>query len=227
MVVGSTWLRHSAGRIYSRFRAACPSRIAPTLESVETTEGTGTLIEICFFEALRENALFRAHLLGGVDLAANSPMGRAFAGASDSPVRCVGLAGYFMVMVRSRSAFAVVPDGVSRTPFHGFDAKCFLLRGSRLLEDIEVAALVAAFEMGGGSLAAQVAVNALLIDGKLSGHVFRVLLVRSAMDYIWFHNLGFTSFRGRGSAFGLRRRSRRRSRRRASDFRKSSALEKG
>src|SRR5258708_36017734 len=79
-------------------------------------------------------------------------------------------------LVRSHSAFAVVTDGFDRRSFHGFLAKRLLLRGGRLLKHIGVAAVVAAPEISGCGLPAQVAVNALVIDVKLSGHVFRVFI---------------------------------------------------
>ena len=100
----------------------------------------------------------------------------ALAGASGLTVRCVGLAGQFIVMVQSRLAFAVVPDRFYGTSFHGFLAKRLLLRGGRLLKRIGVAAVVAAPEISGCGFPAQVAVNALVIDVKLSGHVFRVFI---------------------------------------------------
>src|SRR5207245_9046714 len=82
----------------------------------------------------------------------------------------------FIVMVRSHSAFATVADGFDRTSFHGFLTKRLLLRGGRLLKHIGVAAVVAAREISGCAFPAQVAVNALVIDVKLSGHVFRVFI---------------------------------------------------
>ena len=74
-------------------------------------------------------------------------------------------------LVRSHLAFAIVADGFDRTSFHRFLAKRFLLRGGRLLKHIGVAAVVAAREIRGCGFPAQVAVNALVIDIKLSGHV--------------------------------------------------------
>src|SRR4029077_8870107 len=79
-------------------------------------------------------------------------------------------------MVRSRSALAIVADGFNRTSFHGFLTKRLLLRGGRLLKHIGVAAVVAAPEISGCGVPAQVAVNALVIAVKLSGHVFRVFI---------------------------------------------------
>src|SRR5260370_7089746 len=80
-------------------------------------------------------------------------------------------------LVRSHSAFAIVADGFDRTSFHGFLAKRVLLRGGRLLKHIGVAAVVAAREISGCGFPAQVAVNALVIDVKLSGHVFRAFIL--------------------------------------------------
>jgi hypothetical protein len=80
------------------------------------------------------------------------------------------------LLVRSHSAFAIVADGFDRTSFHGFLAKRLLLRGGRLLKHIGVAAVVAAREISGCGFPAQVAVNALVIAVKLSGHVFRVFI---------------------------------------------------
>jgi hypothetical protein len=79
-------------------------------------------------------------------------------------------------LVRSQSAFAVVADGFNRTSFHGFLAKRLLLRGGRLLKHIRVAAVVAARKISGCRFPAQIAVNALVIAVKLSGHVFRVFI---------------------------------------------------
>jgi hypothetical protein len=73
-------------------------------------------------------------------------------------------------------AFAIVADGFDWTSLHGFLAKCLLLRGDRLLKHIGVAAVVAAPEISGCGFPAQVAVNALVIAVKLSGHVFRVFI---------------------------------------------------
>ena len=79
-------------------------------------------------------------------------------------------------LVRSHSAFAIIADGFDRASFHGFLAKRFFLLGARLLKHIGVAAVVAAREISRCGFPAQVAVNALVIDVKLSGHVFRVFI---------------------------------------------------
>jgi len=94
------------------------------------------------------------------------------ADASGPPVCCA----VHCHLVRSHSAFAIVADGFDRASFHGFLAKRLLLRGGRLLKHIGVAAIVAAREISGCGFPAQVAVNALVIAVKLSGHVFRVFI---------------------------------------------------
>jgi hypothetical protein len=75
-----------------------------------------------------------------------------------------------------QSAFAIVADGFDRTSFHGFLAKRLLLRRGRLLKHIGVAAVVDAREISRCGFPVQVAVNALVIDVKLSGDVFRVFI---------------------------------------------------
>jgi hypothetical protein len=90
-------------------------------------------------------------------------------------------------LVRSHSAFAIVADGFDRTSCHGFLAKGLLLRGGRLLKHIGVAAIVAAREISGCGFPAQVAVNALVIDVKLSGTFSAYLFAMSAIDPLSFH----------------------------------------
>src|SRR6266436_3865924 len=130
------------------------------------------------------------HSPGGLPPTSCSPSSGWFGGA----VHCH--------LVRSHSAFAIVADGFDRTSFHGLLAKRLLLRGGRLLKYIGVAAVVAAREINGCGFPAQVAVNALVIDVKLSGHVFRVLIRNVG------HRCSFVSYtrttpshrrRGRGS----------------------------
>ena len=79
-------------------------------------------------------------------------------------------------LFRSNAGFAIVADGFDRTSFHGFLAKRLLLRRGRLLKHIGVAAGVDARETSGCGFPAQVAVNALIIDVKLSRDVFRVFI---------------------------------------------------
>jgi hypothetical protein len=58
-----------------------------------------------------------------------------------------------------------------------------------LVKDIGVAAIIAAREVGWGGFTAQVAVNALLIDVKLSGHVFRIFIFNICHGFLFFHAL--------------------------------------
>jgi hypothetical protein len=71
----------------------------------------------------------------------------------------------------TRSGVAVLADGLDRAAFEGFAAeRDFFLRG-RLLVDEGVAALVVAREEIGGGLAAEIAVDALLVDVELARDV--------------------------------------------------------
>jgi hypothetical protein len=81
------------------------------------------------------------------------------------------LAEQFIVMVRSRSAFAVVPDRFARASFHRLAAEVFFLRRGGLLENLGITPVVAAREIGRSSLMAQIAVDALVIHVELPRHV--------------------------------------------------------
>src|ERR1700732_2652736 len=94
-----------------------------------------------------------------------------------------------MALFRSHSPSASVADGFDRTSFHGFLAKRLPLRRGRLLKHIGVAAGVDARETSGCGFPAQVAVNALVIDVKLSGDVFRVFIRNVG------HSFSFVSWR--------------------------------
>ena len=81
------------------------------------------------------------------------------------------MAGQFIVMVRSRAAFAVVPDRFDRASLHRLAADVFFLRCGGLLENEGITPLVAAREVGRSSLTAQIAVDALVIHVELPRHV--------------------------------------------------------
>ena len=66
---------------------------------------------------------------------------------------------------------AVATDRLDRTAFHGFFAESALFSGLGLLVDVRIAAVLVAGEIGGGRLAAKVAVDALVIDVKFAGNV--------------------------------------------------------
>ena len=116
--------------------------------------------------------------------------------------------GRFLAVNRAKSIFAVVPNRFDRASVHGFHAKRFLFGGGGLLEHIGVAAIIAAREVGRCRLAAQVAVDALLIDVKLTSYVFRVFICNFS------HKFSFVTFtlshvvedRAPGQSLGFRLR---------------------
>ena len=71
---------------------------------------------------------------------------------------------------------AVVADGLDRAAFLGFLALAFFLGGFRLLVDEGIAAVVVALEVVGGGFAAEVAVDALVVDVELATGVFGVAI---------------------------------------------------
>jgi len=71
---------------------------------------------------------------------------------------------------------AVVADGLNRAAFLGFLAARFLVRRGGLLVNIGVAAVLVALEIVRRRLAAQVAVNALVVHVVFSGGVFGVFV---------------------------------------------------
>ena len=70
-----------------------------------------------------------------------------------------------------RLVFAVFANRFDRAAFEGFHAQVDVFLRGRLLMDVGVAAVVVAREKVGRGFAAQVAVNALLVYVKLTGHV--------------------------------------------------------
>jgi hypothetical protein len=77
---------------------------------------------------------------------------------------------------RYRKLRAVVADGFHRTTFHRFFAERFFLGTFRLFVNVGVAAVVIAFEIGGRGFAAQIAVDALIIDVEFARYVFGVFV---------------------------------------------------
>ena len=71
---------------------------------------------------------------------------------------------------------AVVADRFDGATFHRFLAKRFLFGRLGLLVNVGVTAVVISLEIGGRSLAAQIAVDALLIDVERAGCVLGVLV---------------------------------------------------
>ena len=71
---------------------------------------------------------------------------------------------------------AVATDRLDRTAFHGLLAEALFLRRLGLLINKRVSAIVVAFEVGGRSLTAEVAVDTLLIHVKLTGSVLGIFV---------------------------------------------------
>jgi len=71
---------------------------------------------------------------------------------------------------------SVIANGLDRAAFFGFLAPRFFLRGLRLLREERIATVFVAFEIIRRSLAAQVAVYALVIDEILARNVFRIFV---------------------------------------------------
>ena len=75
-----------------------------------------------------------------------------------------------------RKLGAVIPDSLNRTAFFGFFAAGFFFRILWLLGDERVAAVLIAFEILRRSLAAKIAVDALIIDVIFSSYVFWIFI---------------------------------------------------
>jgi hypothetical protein len=71
---------------------------------------------------------------------------------------------------------AVIANRFDRATIHCFFAERFLLRGLWLLINVAITPVVVAFETGGGRFAAQIAVDALIIDVECSRCVFSVFV---------------------------------------------------
>ena len=71
---------------------------------------------------------------------------------------------------------AVVADRFDRAAFHCLFAKSFFFRRFRLFIDIRVAAVVVPLEIGRRGFAAQIAIDALIIDIEFAWYVFGVFV---------------------------------------------------
>ena len=81
---------------------------------------------------------------------------------------------------------SVVPDGFDRAAFHRLDALGLLFGGVGLLVNVGIPAIVAAGEIGRGGLAAEVAVDALVINVEFTGDVFGVFVFEFGHNVICF-----------------------------------------
>src|SRR5437588_10537300 len=71
---------------------------------------------------------------------------------------------------------SVIADGFDWTSFHRFLAERLFLGSLRLFINVGVAAVVVAFEIGRGGFAAQIAVDALIVDIEFSRYVLGVFV---------------------------------------------------
>src|SRR4051794_36834297 len=72
------------------------------------------------------------------------------------------------------SALPVIANRLNRAAFHRFFAKALFLGAFRLFVDERVTTVIVAFEIGRSGFAAQIAVDALIIDVKFATYVFGV-----------------------------------------------------
>src|SRR5947209_14446637 len=82
------------------------------------------------------------------------------------------------------SLAAVVSDGFNRATFHRLFAEAFFFRRLRLFVDVRMTAVVVAFEIRRRSFAAQIAVDALLIDVEFTGCVFGIFVGDVGHDFV-------------------------------------------
>ena len=71
---------------------------------------------------------------------------------------------------------SVIADCFDWAPFHRFLAERFFLGSLRLFINVGVAAVVVTFEIGRSGFAAQIAVDALIVDVKFSRYVLGVFV---------------------------------------------------
>ncbi len=71
---------------------------------------------------------------------------------------------------------AVIADRFDRATFHGFLAELLFFRSFGLLIDVGVTAIVVTGEVGRSGFPAQIAVDALVIDIKLTLNIFNVAI---------------------------------------------------
>lgn len=95
-----------------------------------------------------------------------------------------------------RALFAIATNGLHRAAGEGVFAEAALFVRFRLLVEVGVATVIIALEVGGRCLAAEVAVNALVIDIVRAGNVLGVF-VCSVCHGIWEVRGGNTSSRPR------------------------------
>jgi hypothetical protein len=80
-------------------------------------------------------------------------------------------------------AIAIVTDRFDRAAFHRFFAEPLFLRRFWLFIHVGMAAVIVPLEVGGRRFAAQIAVDALVIDVKFAGYVFGVFVRGVGHDF--------------------------------------------
>ena len=88
----------------------------------------------------------------------------------------VAMSNAVLQLEESNELFSVAADGFNRATFHGFLALGFFIRSGRLFENVGITAVVVTREIARCRLAAQVAIDALVIDVVFSSDVFRVFV---------------------------------------------------
>src|SRR5207248_785509 len=82
-----------------------------------------------------------------------------------------------------RRSGPVVSDRFDRAAFHCFLATSFFLGILRLFVNVGMPSVIVAFEIRGRRFAAEIAINALLVDVKLSGSILRIFVCRVGHIY--------------------------------------------
>jgi hypothetical protein len=88
--------------------------------------------------------------------------------------------------LQKRRLAAVIANGFDGTTFHRFFAKGLFLWRFRLFINVGMAAVVVALEIRGRGFAAQIAIDALVVDVELSGNVLGVFICYVSHDLPFF-----------------------------------------
>ena len=99
----------------------------------------------------------------------------------------------------NRQGLGVVADGLDGAAFFGFLASGFLIRRLRLLGNVGVTAVLVPFEVFRCGLAAQVAINALVVNVELARDIFRIFVCSvSHKIYQYLHaNMATSAAKGK------------------------------
>jgi hypothetical protein len=81
---------------------------------------------------------------------------------------------------------AVIADRLDRTAFHCLFALRLFLGRAGLLVNVRVTTVIAPRKIGRGRFAAEVTIDALIIDEKTAGNVFRVFVFEFGHDVVIF-----------------------------------------